>query len=79
MVLVWRFIKNVREEGTAPLDWTGLVLTGVGMAGVVWGFDNLGRGPIPGWVVAAMMGGRRRLPGRSMSGTPRAPPTPSSI
>jgi len=57
VVLVWRFIKDVREEGTAPLDWTGLVLTGVGMAGVVWGFDNLGRGPLPGWAVAAMMGG----------------------
>ena len=55
VVLVWKFIKDVREENTAPLDWTGLVLTGVGMAGVVWGFDNLGRGSMPPWAVAAMM------------------------
>jgi len=47
----------VREEGTAPLDWTGLVLTGLGMAGVVYGFDNLGRGPLPGWAIAMMMSG----------------------
>jgi len=55
--LVSRFIKDVREQNTAPLDWIGLVLTAVGMAGVVWGFDNLGRGPMPAWAVAAMMGG----------------------
>ncbi|HZK99946.1 MAG TPA: MFS transporter [Caulobacteraceae bacterium] len=55
VILVWKFIRDVREENTAPLDWTGLVLTGVGMAGVVYGFDNLGRGPLPSWAVAAMM------------------------
>jgi EmrB/QacA subfamily drug resistance transporter len=56
VALVLRFIGDVREQGTAPLDWTGLVLTGLGMAGVVYGFDNLGRGPLPGWAIAVMMG-----------------------
>jgi hypothetical protein len=45
----------VREERSHPLDWTGLVLTGLGMAGVVYGFDNLGRGLMPIWMVVAMM------------------------
>ena len=55
VVLVLRFIDDVREEGVAPLDWPGLVLTGLGMAGVVYGFDNLGRGPMPPGAIAAMM------------------------
>ena len=61
VVLVMRFIDDVREQGTAPLDWTGLVLTGLGMAGVVYGFDNLGRGPLPGWAIAVLMGGGAAL------------------
>ena len=63
VALVLRFIEDVREEGTAPLDWTGLVLTGLGMAGVVYGFDNLGRGPLPPWAIAVMMGGGAALLG----------------
>jgi EmrB/QacA subfamily drug resistance transporter len=55
VILVSRFIKDVREEQSHPLDWPGLILTGVGMAGVVYGFDNLGRGLLPPWMVAAMM------------------------
>jgi MFS family permease len=55
--LVSRFIPNVREEGVRPLDWPGLLLTGVGMAGVVFGFENLGRGALPAWMVAAMLAG----------------------
>ena len=55
--LVWRFIKDIKEEDAPPLDWIGLVLTGIGMAGVVYGFENLGRGALPPAAVAAMMGG----------------------
>ncbi|HEY5289138.1 MAG TPA: MFS transporter, partial [Caulobacteraceae bacterium] len=36
VVLVWKFIDDVREQNTAPLDWIGLILTGAGMAAVVW-------------------------------------------
>jgi EmrB/QacA subfamily drug resistance transporter len=55
VVLVIRFIQDVREENTAPLDWPGLFLTGIGMAGVVYGFENLGRGNLPVWASPAMM------------------------
>ncbi|HEV2363002.1 MAG TPA: MDR family MFS transporter [Caulobacteraceae bacterium] len=61
LVLVARFIPDVREQETTPLDWTGLVLTGVGMAGVVYGFDNLGRNAFPPWAVALMLGGGAAL------------------
>jgi EmrB/QacA subfamily drug resistance transporter len=57
VVLVMRYIDDVREEAAAPLDWTGLVLTAVGMAAVVWAFDNLGRGPMPPAAIAALMAG----------------------
>ncbi len=57
LYMLWRYIDDVREETRTPLDWTGLFLTGLGMAGVVWGFDNLGRGSLPAWAVAAMMTG----------------------
>ena len=57
VILVARFIPNVREEAVRPLDWTGLVLTGVGMAGLVYGFENLGRGGAPPWAVVVMMCG----------------------
>jgi EmrB/QacA subfamily drug resistance transporter len=57
VILVLRYIKDVREEDVRPLDWTGLVLTGLGMAGVVYGFDNLGRGALPTWAVIGMMAG----------------------
>lgn len=57
VVLVWKFIADVREEAVGPLDWTGFVLTGLGMGGVVWGFDNMGRGPLPPLAIGAMMAG----------------------
>jgi EmrB/QacA subfamily drug resistance transporter len=63
VALVWKYIADVREENTPPLDWTGLVLTGLGMAGVVYGFDNLGRGPMPPWAIAMTMGGGAALLG----------------
>jgi EmrB/QacA subfamily drug resistance transporter len=53
--LVLRFIPHVKGEEPRPLDWPGLILTGVGMAGVVYGFENLGRAAFPAWAVATMM------------------------
>ena len=55
LILVTRFIPNVREEDTPPLDWPGLFLTGFGMAAVVFGFETLGRGPLPLWAGLGLM------------------------
>jgi len=57
LFLVSKFIADIKEEDAPRLDWTGLVLTGVGMAAVVYGFENLGRGVFPPLAVAAMLGG----------------------
>jgi EmrB/QacA subfamily drug resistance transporter len=55
LFLVWKYIKDIKEEGPAPLDWIGLVLTGVGMAGLVYGFQNVGRGHLSPSLIWGMM------------------------
>jgi EmrB/QacA subfamily drug resistance transporter len=55
VVLTCLYIPNIREDGTARLDWTGFVLTGIGLAGLVYGLDNLGKGVIPLPAVLAML------------------------
>ncbi len=57
VALVTMFIPNIREDHSPPLDWRGFVLTGFGLAGLVYGFENLGRGMLPFAVVAAMLVG----------------------
>ncbi|HXQ11124.1 MAG TPA: MFS transporter [Caulobacteraceae bacterium] len=47
VILVTIFIENVREEHVLKLDWRGFVLSGFGLAGIVYGFENLGRGMMP--------------------------------
>ena len=54
VVLVTLFIGDVREDSALPLDWRGFILTGFGLAGVVYGFENLGRGILPFSVVAGL-------------------------
>jgi EmrB/QacA subfamily drug resistance transporter len=57
VVLVALFVEDIREAGSPPLDWRGFLLTGLGLAGVVYGFQNLGRGALPFTAVAAMLTG----------------------
>lgn len=57
LVLCTLYIPDIRELGHKPLDWRGFFLSGCGMAGLVYGFDNLGRNVLPFAVVAAMFGG----------------------
>ena len=55
VALVTIFIRNIREETMPPLDVRGFVLTGFGLAGMVYGFENLGRGMLPFAVVAGLL------------------------
>src|SRR5215469_14230984 len=57
IVLVTKYIADIKEEEAGPLDWIGMILTGLGMAGVVYGFESLGRGGLPTWAVPAMLAG----------------------
>ncbi len=43
LVLAWRYIPEVRELGAPRIDLTGILLTGVGLACLIFGFENLGR------------------------------------
>jgi EmrB/QacA subfamily drug resistance transporter len=45
--LVTFFIENVREQNVPPLDLRGFVLTGLGLAGLLFGLETIGRGVIP--------------------------------
>ncbi|HVM98588.1 MAG TPA: MFS transporter [Caulobacteraceae bacterium] len=56
LILVTRYIKDIKEEDAGPLDWMGMVLTGLGLAAVVFGFENLGRNNLPAFVPYALLG-----------------------
>ena len=58
VVLVSLFIHDRREPSAAPLDLRGFALSGLGLAGLVYGFENLGRGVLPlSLVLALLVGG----------------------
>ena len=53
ILLVRAFIPDIREEGVLPLDLRGSALIGIAVAGLVFGFEALGRQVLPAWVVLA--------------------------
>src|SRR3954468_262833 len=55
LVLVRAYIPDLREEDVAPLDLRGFILVALALAGLVFGFSTLGRGVLPGTLVAAMI------------------------
>ncbi len=57
VVLTTMFMPDVREAVKEKLDLRGFILTGCGLAGLVYGFDNLGKNLLPFAVVAAMLAG----------------------
>ncbi len=52
IALVLTLIPNIREEAVPPLDWRGFFLSGTGLAALVFGFETIGRGTMPGWLTA---------------------------
>ncbi len=57
LVLVQRFIPNLREEAVPPFDWRGFALTGVGMSLLMLGLSALGGHLLPAGVIAASVAG----------------------
>ncbi len=57
VILTLLFIPNIREANTAPLDRKGFLLTGLGLAGFVYGLDNLGKSLLPLPLILAMLAG----------------------
>jgi EmrB/QacA subfamily drug resistance transporter len=56
LVLVARFIPDLREERPPPLGLAGFGLSAAGLVGLVFGFETIGRGVAPGWATAALLG-----------------------
>jgi EmrB/QacA subfamily drug resistance transporter len=57
LLLVYRFVPEVREIETPPVDLLGIPLTGLGLAALIFGFENLGRNTIPPFGVGALFAG----------------------
>ncbi len=56
MALAWRYVADVREAGPVRFDAPGLVLSGVSLACLMFGFELGSRGAIPLAVTAAVIG-----------------------
>jgi len=56
LFLVNRFVPEVREQDPPPVDVPGIVLTGLGLAALIFGFENLGRDTLGPLSVAGLFG-----------------------
>jgi EmrB/QacA subfamily drug resistance transporter len=57
-VSIWlatRYMEDVREVDVPKLDWRGSVLAGVGLAGLVFGFETIDRGIVPVAVTVSLL------------------------
>jgi EmrB/QacA subfamily drug resistance transporter len=57
IVLATRYVEDLRAEKHEPFDVTGMVLAGLGIAGMAFGLSVLGMNFLPWTVVAALVGG----------------------
>ncbi len=55
VILATRYIANLREEAVPPLDIKGFFLSGIGLAGVAFGFTTIGQGLFPPAVVLGLL------------------------
>ncbi len=54
VLLVRAFVPTVKEQVVSPLDWPGVGLTGLGLAALIFGFENLGRDLLSPWAVGGL-------------------------
>jgi EmrB/QacA subfamily drug resistance transporter len=57
IALVTLFVEDVREPGAGRLDFRGLVLSGAGLAALLFGLETIGRGVVPPALSFGMAGG----------------------
>ncbi|HXN84651.1 MAG TPA: MFS transporter [Candidatus Binataceae bacterium] len=57
ITLVTFLIENIRETEVIPLDFRGFLMTGLGLAGLVFGFEMIGRGVLPASIVMTVITG----------------------
>jgi len=54
VMLVRAFVPEVKAQRVSPIDGWGIALTGIGLAAMMLGFENLGRPFLPGWQVGGL-------------------------
>jgi len=54
LFLVWKHVPDIREQDTPRVDIPGIVLTGLGLAALIFGFENLGRDALSPLAVAGL-------------------------
>nr|WP_281418550.1 MFS transporter [Ancylobacter oerskovii] len=55
VVLASLFIPDIREEDVAPFDLHGMLLSSVGLAGLVFGFALLGQHAVAPWIALSVI------------------------
>src|SRR5215472_4953497 len=55
IVLVNLLVGDLKELGRRPFDFAGFALTGVGLATLAFGFENVGRGALPAAAIVALL------------------------
>ena len=55
LAMVALFFADTRETARRPFDFGGFLLTGIGLATLAFGFENVGRDALPSAVVVAMI------------------------
>jgi EmrB/QacA subfamily drug resistance transporter len=55
IVLVNLLVGDLKETGRRPFDLSGFALTGIGLASLAFGFENVARGALPNLAVAALL------------------------
>ena len=55
IILVNMLVGDLKETGRRPLDRSGFLLTGIGLASLAFGFENVGRGALPTVAVMALL------------------------
>ncbi len=54
LYLVWRHVPDVREQAAPRVDIPGILMTGLGLAALIFGFENLGRDALTPIAVAGL-------------------------
>jgi EmrB/QacA subfamily drug resistance transporter len=57
IALVLAFMENHRAAERRPFDGLGFVLSGAGLASLVFGLDQFARPGVPAWLITALLGG----------------------
>jgi EmrB/QacA subfamily drug resistance transporter len=55
IVLVNLLVGDLKETGRRPFDFAGFALTGIGLACLAFGFENIARGALPNLAVAGLL------------------------